>query len=279
MYYAAGSVDPGVHGARPGSRKGVMERCPNCGTPGRPGANFCTTCGFRFPGDESNMEIDDASVSPDAPGDDGDPNGDTAEATFGWPPPPSLQEPLPGPTDSPSADSTTASPAFPDEPAGIESIANSWPDEAPDAWPARPAPVEADPAAIDPPLDSGEPERDLLFEPPVAEQTENAESIRRAMTLLDELRDTITGIEASSSFDLSEVISELEVAVTPPGAMPADDVAELREALFAARERPRDVDTIVDLTKRIEAMVALVIAYDRTIAAIERSLDALRGDR
>ena len=45
-----------------------------------------------------------------------------------------------------------------------------------------------------------------------------------------------------------------------------------------ARERPRDVDTILDLTTRIDAMLALVIAYDRTIAAIERSLEALRGD-
>ena len=39
----------------------------------------------------------------------------------------------------------------------------------------------------------------------------------------------------------------------------------------------RHLDTIVDLTQRIDAMVALVIAYDRTIAAIERSLDTLRG--
>jgi hypothetical protein len=59
--------------------------------------------------------------------------------------------------------------------------------------------------------------------------------------------------------------------------MAPDDVAELREALLAARDRPRDLDTIVDLTQRIDAMVALVIAYDRTIAAIERSLDTLRG--
>jgi hypothetical protein len=99
--------------------------------------------------------------------------------------------------------------------------------------------------------------------------------------LLDELRQTISEIEpqAHSAADLSGVISDLEVAVNPPGAMAADDVAELRDALLAARERPRDIDTIVDLTKRIDAMLALVIAYDRTIAAIERSLAALRGDR
>jgi hypothetical protein len=109
-------------------------------------------------------------------------------------------------------------------------------------------------------------------------QPGSGEATERAMRLLDELRQTISGIGARSAVDLSGVVSDLQVAVTPPGAMAADDVAELRDALLAARERPRDIDTIVDLTKRIDAMVALVIAYDRAIAAIERSLEALRGD-
>jgi hypothetical protein len=102
------------------------------------------------------------------------------------------------------------------------------------------------------------------------------EATARAMRLLEELRQTISEITPHTAVDLSGVISDLQVAVNPPGAMAADDVAELRDALLAARERPRDIDTIVDLTKRIDAMVALVIAYDRAIAAIERSLDALR---
>ena len=110
-------------------------------------------------------------------------------------------------------------------------------------------------------------------------QADTADAVARAMRLLDELRQTISeiGLQAHSAVDLSGVISDLEVAVHPPGAMAADDVAELRDALLAARERPRDIDTIVDLTKRIDAMLALVIAYDRAIAAIQRSLEALRG--
>jgi hypothetical protein len=256
-----------------------MERCPNCDTPGRPGAKFCTTCGFRFPGDESNGEVVDASVSQAAAGEDGEPGGDTAEPAFGWPSPPSAQEPSPSFSDQPAVSSVTAPLAAADEPADVETIANSWPDETLDAWPARPAPTNADPVAIDAPADAGLPAPDMQFEALPAERAENAESITRAMRLLDELRDTIAGIEASNAPDLTGIISDLEVAVTPPGAMAADDVAELREALLAARERPRDVDTIVDLTRRIEALVALVIAYDRTIAAIERSLDALRSDR
>jgi hypothetical protein len=94
--------------------------------------------------------------------------------------------------------------------------------------------------------------------------------------LLDRLREAIDAMDGGAPLDLSGVVSDLEVAVTPPGALPPDDVAELREALFAARERPRDIDTMLDLTKRIDALVALVIAYDRAIAAIERSLDALK---
>ena len=110
---------------------------------------------------------------------------------------------------------------------------------------------------------------------PPTTKLRRAEATARAMRLLDELRQTISEIGPQSAVDLSGVISDLEVAVHPPGAMAADDVAELRDALLAARERPRDIDTIVDLTKRIDAMVALVIAYDRTIAAIERSLEVL----
>jgi hypothetical protein len=111
------------------------------------------------------------------------------------------------------------------------------------------------------------------------DQTGSVETIERAMRLLDELRQTISEIrlQSDSAVDLSGVVSDLQVAVNPPGAMATDDVAELRDALLAARERPRDIDTIVDLTKRIDAMLALVIAYDRAIAAIERSLEALRG--
>ncbi len=99
-----------------------------------------------------------------------------------------------------------------------------------------------------------------------------------ALDLLDQLRAAILAPGAAGSADLAGVIADLEVAATPPGALPPDDLAELRDALFAARENPRDVDTIVDLTKRIEALVSLVIAYDRAIAAIERSLDALREE-
>ena len=105
---------------------------------------------------------------------------------------------------------------------------------------------------------------------PAAARRSAAEAVARAMRLLDELRQTISEIGPQSAVDLSGVISDLEVAVHPPGAMAVDAVAELRDALLAARERPRDIDTIVDLTNANRCDARLVIAYDRTIAAIER---------
>jgi hypothetical protein len=166
--------------------------------------------------------------------------------------------------------------------AEAEAKSNTWVAGSVDSWPMRPA------ASAETPQSEPEPRADEDFEtaafdsPDAAtgNQTGSVEATERTMRLLDELRQAISeiGPQASSATDLSGVISDLQVAVNPPGAMAVDDVAELRDALLAARERPRDIDTIVDLTKRIDAMLALVIAYDRAIAAIERSLDALRGD-
>jgi hypothetical protein len=103
------------------------------------------------------------------------------------------------------------------------------------------------------------------------------EAIQRADQLLDELRNTVATIGRTQAPDLSGVISELEVAFTPPAALQAENLAALRETLHTASERPRDIDTILNLTGKLSAMSALLIAYDRSIAAIERSLDTLRG--
>jgi hypothetical protein len=259
-----------------------MERCPNCGTPGRPGAKFCTTCGFRFPGDASDSES--AYDHPDvaAPDTDEEPGLFPGAMTDGWPSPPPPAETAAGAWDEQAAlpEATTAEPA---EMTEAESTADSWTAGATDSWPAPPTAAVADSPPLPP-----EPEPDETIETASGDtsdaadgnQAENAEAMARAIRLLDELRQTISdiGLQAHSGDDLSGVISDLEVAVHPPGAMAADSVAELRDALLAARERPRDIDTIVDLTKRIDAMLSLVIAYDRAIAAIERSLAALRGD-
>ena len=256
-----------------------MERCPNCATPARPGAKFCTTCGFRFPGDASESEpaLNDAGATAAATEDE--PGLFPGAMTDGWPAPPPPEETVAGDRDE-QAGASQAAPAEPDDMAAVAATSNTWAAGSVDSWPMRPAAADAETA----PSESDSRSDKIIAttaadsaEPAIADRTRSAEATARAIRLIDELRQTIPEIGPDTAVDLSGVISDLQVAVTPPGAMAVDDVAELRDALLAARERPRDIDTIVDLTKRIDAMLALVIAYDRAIAAIERSLEALRG--
>src|SRR5215210_6645187 len=256
-----------------------MESCPNCGTPGRPGAKFCTTCGFRFPGDASDGEPDQGDTDATASAND-EPGLFPGAMTDGWPSPPSPAETDTGGWNEQTAPLQAAT-AEPGEVAEVATASNTWAAGTVDSWPMRPVLTDDEP----PPSESeSRPDENFeaeLVDSPVAatdNQTGSGEAMARATRLLDELRQTISEIRPDSAVDLSGVVSDLQVAVSPPGAMAVDDVAELRDALLAARERPRDIDTIVDLTKRIDAMLALVIAYDRAIAAIERSLEALRGD-
>ena len=261
----------------------MMERCPNCGTPARPGAKFCTTCGFRFPGESSDGEPGHDHNDTDVTDIDEEPGLVPGAATDGWPSPPPPAATAASGWGEPAA-APGATPPEPSEMTGAEDTSDPWAAGATDSWPAAPAVTGADtnsgPVEPEPrPAEDAQMAPVDTSETPEVNQSEATEAMARAMRLLDELRQTISeiGLQAQGGAALSGVISDLEVAVHPPGAMAADDVAELRDALLAARERPRDIDTIVDLTKRIDAMLALVIAYDRTIAAIERSLDALRG--
>jgi len=242
-----------------------MVRCPNCSTPARTDAKFCTTCGYQF--QEADGAASWAGASPaneDAPAwesNDTDPNE-------GWPAAPAADSPGEVAEEPPSKIDATLDP---DSVVLSESeSAGFWPESTANPWPA-PVPHPGN-------QDQNVPAEHSLEEPTEQEAISDARSGARAqaLDLLEQLRTVIDSIETPSSYDLSGVISDLEVALTPPGALPPDDVADLREALFAARERPRDLDTILHLTKRIDTLAALVIAYDRAIAAIERSLDVLK---
>ena len=256
-----------------------MERCPTCGTLARPGAKFCTTCGFRFPGGATGGEPGSNQMDTTTSDTEDEPGLFPGAMTDGWPAPPSQPEVVHGGWGE-TAEQPAPESATPGETVEVEAASASWTTGAVDSWPGRP---ETAPTGT--PQVESEPVVDATSDPLVggdssaaaADEAQTADAAARAMRLLEELRATITEIGPHGAVDLSGVISELEVAVNPPGAMAADDVAELRDALIAARERPRDVDTILDLTTRIDAMLALVIAYDRTVAAIERSLAALRG--
>jgi len=106
----------------------------------------------------------------------------------------------------------------------------------------------------------------------------------RARNLLDEARDLLANVAvsvggsdspAASSYDAPEVAAALKAArQAAPGSTP-EEIERLRTALVTASDRPRDVDTMLDLVGRIDALVALLTAHDRYAAAIDSAIQAL----
>src|SRR4051794_5046058 len=81
-YHAAGKTGAAT---APQDRGWVtMERCPNCGAPARPGAKFCTTCGYRFDDNDRAINMTDTPPSDSAPS---GPTGANDSATGNWPSP------------------------------------------------------------------------------------------------------------------------------------------------------------------------------------------------
>lgn len=260
-----------------------MERCPNCGQMGRAGARFCTICGYRIVDDAGNGESAGVEVAENVEYGDG---GTTASAeSGGWPAPPA--------SDTQAPDAAASAKSAGDEPASpepstpeltSEELPSIWSTDSGTTWPAASDPGSAEPARGESPaLESAPALSEVVeIETEVAVNNDfanpNTAQRDRALTLLDELRGIVGTMEGAAPPDLSGIIAELEVAVTPPGAVNSEELATLREALLSARARPRDLDTVVDLTGRIDAMVALIFAYDRAIAAIERALEVLRQE-
>src|SRR5215217_2552177 len=102
-----------------------MERCPNCGTPGRPGAKFCTTCGFRFPGDASDSEPAQDDTDATASTNDDEPGLFPGAMTDGWPSPPPAVETVAGGRDEPVVPPQSA-PVEPGETADEVNTPDTW---------------------------------------------------------------------------------------------------------------------------------------------------------
>jgi len=100
------------------------------------------------------------------------------------------------------------------------------------------------------------------------------------MALLLEIRDLVAGIARAGGpggVDLGAVAVELASA-RAVGAESADRIADLRQVLADAQDRPRDLGTAVALADRLDAIRALVESHDRATAAIDRALATLLGD-
>lgn len=239
-----------------------MERCPNCGEMVRSGARYCTTCGYRMPDPPSDaasrVTNSDVPSPPSAP--------------HGWPEyaPPRSESPDP----SPSATSAPGEgePDATGEAPGDASIASFWP--APAVAPVEMQSTDAEIAEIATVVADGSD----VEETPEAGEIPGSPEREHVLALIDEVREFVVSIPNDDRDALRGVVAELEVASTTPGAFDPDELANLRDALLAARDRPRDLDTVLDLTRRIDSMVALVFAYERSHAAIERALDVLRRE-
>ena len=186
----------------------------------------------------------------------------------GWDTPQELREPdstTPGPEAGPGA---------------------SWPSHSTDT--ADDAQPEADPTAIAP--ESGgtlppaippgdDDEIGLASSELDVAPTEprEADQVARAIALIDELRALLPTLATAPPVDLTAVAADLEAALTADAGQGPVDLADLRAAMLAARDRPRDIDTVLDLVGRVDAVLAFLDAHDRLTAAAERAVAALRA--
>jgi hypothetical protein len=96
-------------------------------------------------------------------------------------------------------------------------------------------------------------------------------SVDRANELLDELREVISGLSAQSAPAEPEAVAVAAPSFegVKPSAEEIARFAELRAAVDAGSERPRDIDTMLDLSGRLDTIKALHDAYTRLSDAID----------
>lgn len=288
-----------------------MERCPHCDAEIRPGSRFCTQCGKRLPepaafaepwpgpsGSEPNAGWPLPEAVPASLDDARTGVGDAPHVTA---------EPTDGPiwATAPTPEPTAFAPAIPTWPAPVEVgeqtvEAPAWasPEQAEAAVadaPWRPAGEPEPFAADDSEPDTGEPRPsddipssgvaadetgqppsfDAAAEPDASEtagsETAGTTPVARAADLIDELRALLPLLAAPA--DQSAIAARLEAAAdADSGRWPA-----LRAAMEDARANPRDVETVVALSRRVDEVIALIDANDRLAAAAREAAAAIRG--
>lgn len=342
----------------------MVDKCPNCGQPSRPGARFCTSCGFRLPerpvepepspltrspfattstvaaswwpsataseettaptaetpvaaetvaaeapttAEEPVAASDDSVIALNAPAADEAPAAEepvaapeTAEPEpfADWPTFPgygsSTSEPAPSwgtePSDTAGATAQTADDlaAAVDQMAGDRSDAGQTTELASDTDGVAPVEsVESQAPAPDAPTDA-----DDYDAPPVAEAiplpspdaTGSSDGLARARSLLDELGALLPALAAPAApappaqdADVSGVVAALS-AVRDEAAADQSQLDQLMAVVETARTRPRDIDVMLDLSRHVEAIVALKTDYDRYREAIDSALAQLQTD-
>lgn len=293
----------------------MIDKCPNCGQPVRPGARFCTSCGFRLP--ERPVEPSPSPLSRS-------PFATTSSVAASWWP--STAEPSGEKAESPAAEpepDATIEAVTPQEATGQAAIEPETVEQVPDgglasAWPSLsssppPATESAEqevPAITE---QAAEAESEMAgdggavvtgntgdtwekvvrefpaFEPTPHEATVPLEvavegpaagddPLARVHALLDEIKALLPLVlgpnQLAAAADVESVASALAAAREEAVADRATYDA-LAEIVADARERPRDVDVMLTLMGRAEAIASLRAAYDRCLAAIDNALAVL----
>jgi hypothetical protein len=96
----------------------------------------------------------------------------------------------------------------------------------------------------------------------------------RAAAILTELRDLLPRLANPSGADPVTLAAVLESGI----ATDRQRWSALREVMEAARDRPRDVETVLALSQQVDAVIALIDRHDQLTDAVQRAARQLRGN-
>jgi hypothetical protein len=234
-----------------------MNRCPNCAAQNREGAKFCTSCGFRLPAEAPVLATSDRS-----------PFATTSS--------------MPGQSEATPAAEPSSFETWNTETTAARGPGGSWEAE---PLPNRAIPVDDDmlaslvgsaeshesPGSAEPAPNTA----DWNLEAGPVSSTAASTSIEHLLKLA---RDLEYGL-----IELAEAPGAAEEGAVATGSLRGvldalqdeDDLIALRSAVETAQQRPRDVDVMLDLVLRADAIAAVLRDRDQLKQAIER---ALAGD-
>jgi zinc ribbon protein len=261
-----------------------MNRCPNCAAQNREGAKFCTSCGFRLPVTSTPTTSSDrspfattSSVPPYAEQVAEPPRTPESAEESGFA---TWNAPAPQPTETPGRSwdapppQNTAVPVDEDMIAAL--VGEAAPDEQEDV-PAESAGVTAEPTPEAPdPATWATPQ-------PAAQVGQNgAASVDQLLRLVRELEYGLVELAESPASTVGST-SEAPAGDTRMLAnalsdlQDEDDLMPLRNAVASAQDRPRDVDVMLDLVLRADAIAAVITERDQLKAAIELAVGGKPG--
>lgn len=108
---------------------------------------------------------------------------------------------------------------------------------------------------------------------PTIDETVASETVARVRVaaLLDELRSLLTSLGASR-LQPGDLADRLQTALHDHGSIPAG----LESAIDSARNKPRDLDAVLDLTAQLDGMTLLIDRHERLARSMQEAIQSLR---